>query len=54
MTDDFPGGLELFAAMVIPAGDHAFLSETLKMFVDHSYDPAMEISTCKNLRCGDL
>ena len=42
MTEDFPGGIELFAAMVIPDGDHAFQGETLKVFTGHSYDPAME------------
>ena len=41
MTMDYPGGIELFAAMVIPEGDHAFQGETLKTFADISYDPAM-------------
>ena len=38
MTMDYPGGIELFAAMVIPEGDHAFQCETLKMFINLSYD----------------
>ena len=41
MTMDYPGGIELFAAMVIPEGDHAFQGETLKTFVNLSYDPAI-------------
>ena len=41
MRTDFADGLEFFAVLVIPEGDHAFQGETLKLFQGLNYEPLM-------------
>ena len=42
LTEDYEGGIEYFASLVIPVGDHDFQGETIKLLSGFSYLPEGE------------
>lgn len=39
LTQDWQGGIEYFASLIVPVGDHAFQGETIKLLSGFSYLP---------------